>query len=202
MFALGIAGVTLVHLSMTFLISAPSNTVSQRYSTTIDAWIYPWFDQNWRLFAPNPMSENITIEARVSAACGNQVTRWYDLTAMDDQAILHNPFPGHTEQNLLRRAWTDGYLQTHGPKDEPTGSRAEMMRQYLVDIATDRIKPLSGRDGLPPASMAEIEFRVTTQLIAPAATPGEPAAPEVRIVGWRQLSPTTVSYGCGKGGTP
>ena len=199
---LGTALVTLIHLTMTFLVNAPTNTVTDRYSPQINAWIYPWFDQNWRLFAPNPLSENITIEARVSATCGLRTTPWYNLSAMDYQSILHNPFPSHSDQNELRRAWLDGYLPSHGPEDEPLGNRAEMLRQYLVNIALERIRPLSGKDGLPPASIAEIEFRVTTQKISDSAAREAPQPADVRIVPWRQVSPDTISYGCGTGGTP
>jgi hypothetical protein len=191
-----IASLAVIHLAMTFLVNAPSNTVSTRYAPQINKWIYPWFDQNWRLFAPNPLSENVTIETRVASDCGKTVSPWYSLTAIDQAAILHNPFPGHTEQNELRRAWLDGYLASHGPNDEPLGSRADMLRQYLVNIALQKIKPLTPRDGLPAASIAQIEFRVTTQIIAPPATPDKAAKPDVRIVPWRQVSADTVSYGC------
>jgi hypothetical protein len=199
---LGIASIALLHLTMTFLVNSPPNTVTAKFSVDINKWIYPWFDQNWRLFAPNPLSENVTVEARVSADCGKNVTPWYNLTAMDDAAVSHNPFPGHTEQNELRRAWLDGYLPTHGTSDDPIGIRGEMMRQYLVDIALERIRPLTAKDGLAPAAIADIQFRVTTQAIAPAATPKQPPAPEVRTVPWRQVSPDIVSYGCPNGNTP
>jgi hypothetical protein len=199
---LGIALVAALHLTMTFLVNSPSNTVSTQFSVDINKWIYPWFDQNWRLFAPNPLSENITVEARVAADCGRNVTPWYDLSAMDVAAVTHDPFPGHTEQNELRRAWLDGYVPTHGTADDPVGTRGELMRQYLVDIALERIRPLTAKDGLAPAAIADIEFRVTTLGIAPPGTPGQAPAPVVRVVGWRQVSPDVVSYGCPDGSLP
>jgi hypothetical protein len=199
---LGIALVAVLHLTMTFLVNSPSNTISAKFSVEISKWIYPWFEQNWQLFAPNPLAENVTVEARVSADCGKNVTPWYNLSAMDDAAVNHNPFPGHTEQNELRRAWLDGYVPTHGSSDDPIGTRGELMRRYLVDIALDRIRPLTAEAGLPPAAIADIQFRVTTQAIAPAATPNRPPAPEVRTVAWRQISPDIVSYGCPNGNTP
>jgi len=199
---LGVALVAAVHLATTFLINSPSNTVSSKFSVQIDKWIYPWFDQNWRLFAPNPLAENLTIETRVSADCGKNVTPWYNLSAMDYAAVTHNPFPGHTEQNELRRAWLEGYVQTHGSSDDPVGTRGELMRQYLVNIALERIKPLTAKDGLQPAAIADIQFRVTTQGIAPPATPNQAPAPQVRTVAWRQISPDVVSYGCPDGNLP
>lgn len=41
----------LAHAALVFLHVAPSNSVSQRYARQINAWVYPLFEQNWRLFA-------------------------------------------------------------------------------------------------------------------------------------------------------
>lgn len=196
---LGISALALYHLTITFLTNSPTNTVSTKLATPIAKWVYPWFEQNWRLFAPNPMSQNFTVEARVSTDCYSSVTRWYNLSQMDYATILHNPFPGHTEQNELRRAWTDGYSATHDASDVGTSGRAEMMRQYLVNIAMERIEPRSGKDGVPAGKIMNIEFRVTTTDIAPAQTPNQVQQPTVHIIPWRQISPDAVSYGCPNG---
>ncbi|ACU70407.1 conserved hypothetical protein [Catenulispora acidiphila DSM 44928] len=196
---LGISLLALYHLSITFLTNSPTNTVSTKFATPISKWVYPWFEQNWRLFAPNPMSQNFTVEARVSTDCYTDVTPWYNLSQMDYDTIAHNVFPGHTEQNELRRAWTDGYAATHDSADVGTSGRADMMRQYLVNIALQRIDPLSAKDGVPSAKIMNIEFRVTTTDIAPAEKPNEVMQPVVHIIPWRQVSPDAVSYGCPNG---
>ncbi|WP_344671201.1 DUF5819 family protein [Catenulispora yoronensis] len=196
---LAIAGTALYHLGITFLTNSPENTVSTRFAEPISKWVYPWFEQNWRLFAPNPMSQNFTIETRVATDCYQQVTPWYNLSQMDYDTILHNPFPGHTEQNELRRAWTDGYSTTHDQSDVGTTGRAEMMRQYLVNIALERVRPLSGKDGVAAAGITNIEFRVTTTDIPPADAPHQVQQPSVHIIPWRQISPDAVSYGCPNG---
>ncbi|MBW8735772.1 MAG: hypothetical protein JF621_01090, partial [Streptomyces turgidiscabies] len=53
-----------VHLGMVFLHVAPSNTVTKEHIRKIDDWIYPEFEQNWKLFAPNPLQQNIAVEVR------------------------------------------------------------------------------------------------------------------------------------------
>lgn len=196
---LGISALALYHLGITFLTNSPTNTVSTKFATPISKWVYPWFEQNWRLFAPNPMSQNFTVEARVSTDCYSSVTPWYNLSQMDYDTIAHNPFPGHTEQNELRRAWTDGYAATHDNSDVGTSGRSDMMRQYLVNIALERIDPRSGKDGVPANKIMNIEFRVTTTDIAPAETPKQVMQPSVHIIPWRQVSPDAVSYGCPNG---
>lgn len=63
--ALGVVAVAAgTHLAFVFLHVAPTNTVSRQHAKTIDSWIYPEFEQNWKLFAPNPLQQNIAVEAR------------------------------------------------------------------------------------------------------------------------------------------
>lgn len=57
---------TLVHAVLVFLHVAPANPVSKRYSSQINGWVYPLFEQNWRLFAPDPDSFNRKILARTA----------------------------------------------------------------------------------------------------------------------------------------
>ena len=87
MAVLGISALALYHLGITFLTNSPTNTVSTKFATPIAKWVYPWFEQNWRLFAPNPMSQNFTVEARVSTDCYSSVTPWYNLSQMDYDTI-------------------------------------------------------------------------------------------------------------------
>lgn len=158
----------LMHVVMVFLHVAPSNVVSQRFSRQVNAWIYPLFEQNWRLFAPDPDSVNRTISARTAHTARDgsvQVSPWVDLSAMDESAVKHNVFPSHTSQNLLRRSWTS-YDELHGGDDRSHSPRAEMMRQYLRNIAADR---MTDRDG---KAFEFIQLRVVTQPIAASGTAG------------------------------
>ena len=59
-----VAVAALVHLGMVFLHVAPSNTVTKQHGKAIDEWIYPEFEQNWKLFAPNPLQQNIEVQVR------------------------------------------------------------------------------------------------------------------------------------------
>lgn len=56
----------LVHVVLVFLHVAPSNPVSTRYSSQVNGWVFPLFEQNWRLFAPDPDSFNRKILARTA----------------------------------------------------------------------------------------------------------------------------------------
>ncbi|WP_374774875.1 DUF5819 family protein [Streptomyces sp. NBC_01310] len=142
--ALGaIAVAACAHLGFVFLHVAPSNTVSKRHAKTIDDWIYPEFEQNWKLFAPNPLQQNIAVEARAEVrTAGGELTTtdWRNLSAEDGEAIRHSLLPSHTEQNELRRAW-DFFTGSHDEDNKPNGERGELSEEYLRRIAVDRLTP-------------------------------------------------------------
>ncbi|MCJ1678634.1 DUF5819 family protein [Streptomyces sp. APSN-46.1] len=162
--ALGVVAVAACwHLALVFLHVAPSNTLSKRYSAAVDGWIYPEFEQNWKLFAPNPLQQNIAVEARaqVRTDAGELVTSdWRDLSAEDAAAIRHSLLPSHTEQNELRRAW-DFYAGSHDDDNKPGGERGELSERYLLRIAVNRLAP-AHRDG----RIVRIQLRSATRAVA------------------------------------
>ncbi|MDG9710215.1 DUF5819 family protein [Streptomyces sp. DH10] len=165
--------VTLVHVFLVFLYVAPPNVISQAYSRQVNAWVRPFFEQNWRLFAPNPQSANRQISARVSQTGPDgttQVSGWIDLTAADDAAVKHNVFPSHTAQNMLRQAW-NVYLKTHGSDNRPHSERALMIEKYLRNIAAERVAAKQG------GAFDSIQLRVISRPVAaPGAVGGNPPA--------------------------
>ncbi|MEU8773193.1 DUF5819 family protein [Streptomyces sp. NPDC048606] len=167
-FALAVVAVAAcAHLALVFLHVAPSNTVSKRHADVIDGWIYPEFEQNWKLFAPNPLQQNIAVEVRaqVRGTDGKLVTEpWRDLSAEDGAAIRHSLLPSHTEQNELRRAW-DFFTGSHDEENRPNGERGELSEQYLRRIALNRLTPSYG-DG---ERIVRIQLRSATRAVpAPA----------------------------------
>ncbi|MER5411176.1 DUF5819 family protein [Streptomyces sp. NPDC002769] len=179
---------TLVHVVLVFLHVAPANTVSKRYNPLINAWVYPFFEQNWRLFAPDPESVNRQILARTARSGTGKsvhVSSWFDLTAVDNSAVEHDPFPSHTAQNLLRRSWTS-YVESHGGDDRAHTERALMMQKYLSNIAADRMAAHNG------GTFDFIQLRVVTRPIAAPGSPvgSRPPAPtENRLLPWWKVTP-------------
>ncbi|MFJ7267052.1 DUF5819 family protein [Streptomyces sp. NPDC099050] len=154
------------HLALVFLHVAPSNTVSKRNAGLIDYWIYPEFEQNWKLFAPNPLQQNIAVEVRAEVRTddGRLVTgNWRGLSAEDGAAIRHSLLPSHTEQNELRRAW-DFFTASHDEDNKSTGDRGELAEEYLRRIALDRLEPGRVAEG----RIVRIQVRgATTEVAAP-----------------------------------
>src|ERR1044072_875917 len=85
--ALAVAAVAVavaLHLGMAFLSVAPPNTISKRHGAAMDDYTYPEFERNWKLFAPNPLQQDIAIQARARSATpggGLAPTGWTSLSA-------------------------------------------------------------------------------------------------------------------------
>ncbi|MEU5345231.1 DUF5819 family protein [Streptomyces sp. NPDC020766] len=179
-----------VHVGMVFLHVAPSNTVTKQHGQAIDEWIYPEFEQNWKLFAPNPLQQNIAVQVRaeVRAADGDlRTTGWYDLSALDGAAIDGNLLPSHTQQNELRRSW-DFFVATHDNANRPNGLRGALSEKYLRRIVVLRLdREQAGGRG---AVVQQVQVRSRTTNVPPPKWSQEQVSdkPIVRELPWWPVS--------------
>ncbi|WP_371616878.1 DUF5819 family protein [Streptomyces sp. NBC_00454] len=164
-----------LHLGLVFLHVAPSNTLSKQNAGTVDGWIYPEFEQNWKLFAPNPLQQNIAVEVRVEVRTKDGelvVSNYRGLSREDGEAIRHSLLPSHTEQNELRRAW-DFFTASHDEDNKSNGERGELAEQYLRRIALERLKVRTDADTsvgkgahLAEGRIVRIQLRGATRTVA------------------------------------
>ena len=179
----------LFHLGMVFLHVAPSNSLSKEHSAAVSKYIYPEFEQNWKLFAPDPVQQNVHVQARAeirASGGGVQTTGWVDMTARDIDAMRHDPLPSHAQQNELRRAW-GFYSDTHDAQDQPNaGDRSDLSRIYLQRILQQRFGPrLNG------GSVIRIQARAaTTPLPQPYVTGTQTVTTQYRVLPWWSVSGT------------
>lgn len=68
------------HFTFTAIYLAPFNPIKAKYGFIVNAYMEPFFSQNWKLFAPNPASNNNVFFARAKFADGS-VSEWMDLTS-------------------------------------------------------------------------------------------------------------------------
>ncbi|MGW7564820.1 DUF5819 family protein [Streptomyces tendae] len=181
------------HIGAVFLHLAPSNTLTKQHGDVVDEWVFPEFEQNWKLFAPNPLQQNVSVQVRaeVSTADGEiRTTGWYDLSAEDGRAIDGNPLPSHTQQNELRRAW-DFFVASHDSDDRPVGLRGTLSETYLRRIALLRLD----RDGAagPGGVVERVQYRSRTTNVEPPPWSGEKVSdrPTVRELPWWSVSAET-----------
>ncbi|MFI9205687.1 DUF5819 family protein [Streptomyces sp. NPDC053048] len=183
-----------VHLVMMFLHVAPPNTLSKQHAAEIDDYVLPEFEQNWKFFAPNPLQQNIAVQARAELrgpGGRTTVTPWTDLSARDGADILHNPLPSHTRQNELRRAW-DYYAGTHDAREQPNGLRGRLSEQYLRRLVVSRLG--ASQQGRP---VDRIQVRSVTVPIAPPPWSDEKAdtRPVHRVLRWWPVTSADVAEG-------
>ncbi|MFD7133728.1 DUF5819 family protein [Streptomyces sp. NPDC059894] len=185
--ALAVVAVTVcVHVGMVFLHVAPSNTVTKAHGEAIDDWIYPEFEQNWKLFAPNPLQQNIAVQVRAdvrTADGSSRTTGWYDLSAQDGRAIDGNLVPSHTQQNELRRAW-DFYLGSHDADDRSVGTRSSLSEEYLRRIVVGRLERggAAGEGGV--VERVQVRSRTTNVPAPPWVSDQVTSRPVYRVLPW------------------
>ncbi|WP_328495301.1 DUF5819 family protein [Streptomyces sp. NBC_00414] len=185
-----VAVVACVHLGMVFLHVAPSNTVTKQHGRAVDDWVYPEFEQNWKLFAPNPLQQNIAVQVRAEVKSPDgavRTTRWYDLSALDGRAIDGNLLPSHTQQNELRRAW-DFFAATHDNTNRPNGMRGDLSERYLRRIVVLRLDREEA--GGPGAVVQQVQVRSRTTNVPPPEWSQEQVSdkPVLRQLPWWPVS--------------
>lgn len=111
-FLVGLLG---IHFGVTFLFNAPDNPVKDALGDEVSGYIQPFFQQNWSLFAPNPINseDELLVRAQVLDPDSGETTTtdWVSATRLEWQLIENNPFPSRASRlssNLHRRldsAW-------------------------------------------------------------------------------------------------
>lgn len=185
--ALAVVGVAAcVHLLMVFLSLAPTNTVTKQHGNAVAEWVYPEFEQNWKLFAPNPLQQNIAVQVRAVVRAkdgGLRTIGWTDLSAQDGAAIDGNPVPSHAQQNEVRRAW-DFFTATHSADNRPDRMRGALSEQYLRRIVVMRLYRTypADRDGV----IQRVQIRSSTTNVQPPEWSGERVSdkPVYRVLPW------------------
>ncbi|MEU6113931.1 DUF5819 family protein [Streptomyces sp. NPDC047117] len=182
----GIAVAALVHIAMMFLHVAPSNTLTKAHGAAVGDYVYPEYEQNWKLFAPNPLQQNVSVQVRAEIRPGDggsaRTTGWTDLSARDGRAIHHNLFPSHTQQNQLRRAW-ESFVGSHDEQNRATGLRGELSERYLRRIALGRLGEQWTAAG---GTVGRVEFRSVTTPVSPPPWSAEKIStkPVYRVLPW------------------
>ena len=132
-----------VHLVMVFLHVAPSNTFTKKHGQVVDDYVYPEFEQNWKLFAPNPLQQNIAVQAR-AADPGRRRHEHHRL----GRPLRHGR-RGHRRHNSLPA--TPSRTNCAGPGTStrlarrqgqpPAGCAADLSEKYLRRIVLLRFGP-------------------------------------------------------------
>jgi Family of unknown function (DUF5819) len=168
-----------LQLTAAFLYNAPSNVISQKYAAQVAWWMTPLQMQNWQLFAPNPISENVEVDARASIGASGAVSPWVNLSAIDAAATDGNPAPSHLTMNALRNAWLK-FVQTHTSTGTPDANAplAATAQGYLQNLVLGYLRPRES------GAIDSIQVRFVITLLPGEGRTAAQTAPQPQTLPW------------------
>jgi hypothetical protein len=107
--------------------------------------VHPLFSQNWNFFAPVPISEDVTIQARAERCTGRGacvLTPWYDISDPLIEKIRHNRFSSlEIIQLMLSNAAVEFTNKAGG---SALGRRSIRGKNYYRNGISDSVDPVDG----------------------------------------------------------
>lgn len=100
----------LVYFSSALLSAGPMTPLTLAHGSRAAAVLGPYFQQNWQLFAPDPISEERGIVARVRCSDG-EVTPFEDVTTQHIEAIHSTRFFPSRKSRLVSNGLMQVFLQ-------------------------------------------------------------------------------------------
>lgn len=203
--------VAVVHTGIVLLWVMPANVVKDQVAGRwLSAYVQPFFDQSWSVFAPIPKRGTIDLEVRGRDASGT-TTRWYPISARERAQVRHSLVPPRTvllTQDAADRL--DGSLQElsdaqRAVAEASTGSRASLVSRmraaagptaaadaYLVDDAVVvRLASLVAADrwkGRP----TQVQVRTVRHQVAAYGSSGDTVVRLDPVLhGWRDVVRTS-----------
>lgn len=98
----------LLHFSIIALYNAPSNPIQAKYKKEMSMYVDPLFTQNWKLFAPTPVttSNYFYVKAKLKNGSETRTTDWIDIV---DYMYEQNHKNRFTPYNRLLRIPRSAY---------------------------------------------------------------------------------------------
>ncbi|MEW9502416.1 DUF5819 family protein [Jeotgalibacillus marinus] len=135
-----------IHFSVTAVHNTHANPLQVKYNKQLSFYIDPLFTQNWRLFAPTPMTSNnyFYVKAKLDNGNESRTTDWIDLVQYMYEKNNDNRF---TPYNKLIRIPRGAYALI-GEKDETVrkilnkvneGELDEEEYEHLIENERDKL---------------------------------------------------------------
>jgi len=173
---LAVGGLLVLHFSMTLLYVAPRNLISARADKAINSYMLPYFDQDWRLFAPDPAKTDphILVHAKVvDVNQQEQVTPWLDITSSELTRVRGHWFPDRVSRlsakvagNLTEAA--ERHEQFESDQQQEPANLQEAPRKKL-DEAFARALATRAARAQWGERVAEVQIRLVGHIPPPPA---------------------------------
>lgn len=134
--------IVLVHTLIIGLWVAPSTAFRDAVGTDrVREYIYPWFEQNWSLFAPTPRRGEVMFEVRASVLDADtgeeQETDWVMLTDIEDALVRGNLTPPRT-MKLTRRTADD----LHAARRDMDSEQLDLLEANFIDTPVEELRTM------------------------------------------------------------
>jgi hypothetical protein len=172
-------------MAASFLYNAPADVISKAYAAQVSWWMTPLQMQNWQLFAPNPISENVEVDARASVGPSAAVTSWVNLSAIDEAQTDGDPAPSHLTMNAMRNAWIK-FVQTHTSTGIPLANSplAGTAQGYLENLVLTYLRPHESQ------TIDSVQVRFVTTLLSGEGRTAAQTAPQTATMPWWPVTPS------------
>ena len=124
-----------LHMLAVTLASLPTNPVKDAFDSQLD-YLTPFFERNWRLFAPNPIDEDMSLLVQGAYVDGDgnlRTTPWVNWTRVEQDVIEHRLIGGRA-----------GYITTKFyPKLDEEFQELESPEQKALSARTSPLGPPS-----------------------------------------------------------
>ncbi|MFT4258550.1 DUF5819 family protein [Microbacterium sp.] len=135
------SAVVLVVMIMTVLIVSPAGTPLR---SEVRAAALPYFGQNWRVFAPDILKVNRTLEIRAQWRDGNGdlvKSGWVPITEIEYRAVTGNPAPSRIQKSSMNATGT--YLTRYSALDD---AQRERVRDTFIERSGDGFQAIPVED--------------------------------------------------------
>jgi hypothetical protein len=149
--ALGLVVVVLVgHLGATLLWSSASNPVRAAVGDeNLRGYMLPFFQQSWSVFAPEPVSSDISLDVRALPSGETEATEWFTVTDRDiANGVTHHLVPSRTY--LTNFSLARGYFrafQALGDGAKPAVGQSLDLDDWRPELAADIAATSDAGDG-------------------------------------------------------
>lgn len=133
-FAVFLAICFCIHFTLTALYVLPLNPVQAKGVQLINGYMHPLFIQNWQLFAPNPLSNNVYVFLKAQYSDGEE-SEWYDLSS---QSYKNNQERRISPNNRLVRIGTSAFLQAVRKDETLEKLKGKISDEELIALEEER----------------------------------------------------------------
>ncbi|WP_129669862.1 DUF5819 family protein [Phytoactinopolyspora endophytica] len=150
------------HLAATAIFVGPDNVAKETWEEPLDSYMEPFFQQNWSLFAPNPIGTERILYVR-GWYDAERATEWVNVSELETQAaITHNLFASRAGKVTIQLASRIG--RQHGKLNS---DEQEALAAHYHDDAWDRLEDrMMGLDGHSPSGRISYVLRYDQTITA------------------------------------